>query len=117
MANVSLLFSQGLPACLSCQQTGSKCEYTDVRTKTTVPRDYICSLENEAERLELELRELKAESQSTQRHSQHATPHDAGESPSSSSREIIGLDGDGAAHYLGSSSGEYRRLYEIWYYV
>ncbi|KAH6876335.1 fungal-specific transcription factor domain-containing protein [Thelonectria olida] len=97
----------GIPACGPCRNSGSTCEFTDARSKTTYPREFIHVLEDQLASLEKELAELKRQdgvaihADDGQRHSSAA--------PSSKDNEahpdLIRLETGGDAHFLGVSSG------------
>ncbi|KAH7121885.1 fungal-specific transcription factor domain-containing protein [Dactylonectria estremocensis] len=99
----------GIPACSPCQNSGSTCEYTDPRSKTTYPREFIQVLEDQLASLEREVAELKNQNSVKGNSSEHGDKLPAAvasSGPDSQAHpDLIRLETGGDAHFLGVSSG------------
>ncbi|CAG9986913.1 unnamed protein product [Clonostachys byssicola] len=99
----------GIPACSQCQSSGSSCDYTDARSKTTHPRTYISDLEDQVSQLESRIRALGKGKDDEAPSNRSRLPSTAAEvNAEADDRErpdFIRLELGDDSHFLGTSSG------------
>ncbi|KAF7558067.1 hypothetical protein G7046_g5870 [Stylonectria norvegica] len=99
----------GIPACTPCQNSASTCEYTDPRSKTTYPREFIHVLQDQLASLEREVAEHSRQDhgEATEGERSQASPStgNVGTGDDQVPPDLIRLETGGDAHFLGVSSG------------
>ncbi|KAK7222809.1 hypothetical protein V2G26_010812 [Clonostachys chloroleuca] len=99
----------GIPACSQCQSSGSSCDYTDARSKTTHPRTYISDLEDQVSQLEERIRALgkdkKDKAPSNRSRLPSAAAEESDETDIRERPDFIRLELGDDSHFLGTSSG------------
>ncbi|KAH6954824.1 fungal-specific transcription factor domain-containing protein [Fusarium avenaceum] len=90
-----------IPACQPCQNSGSICEYTDGRSGEVHPRSFIHDLESQWLHLEHQLEEIG------QTEVEESPATSTLRSDDEHAQDLIRVDGEGHAHFIGASSGMY----------
>ncbi|EPE02454.1 fungal specific transcription factor domain-containing protein [Ophiostoma piceae UAMH 11346] len=97
----------GIPSCAPCSRFESVCEYTDPRTKSTMPRTAIIALEDELNELKVLLEKAQSDKQAGKaaHTGQETEIRDDDKLGKVVNADMIRLEPGEDAHFLGVSSG------------